>query len=135
MANTWRIYGRKHSPTLFSLRCFGIGGRRTNNFFNLSPSASSFSSVAPERFTLRASTVAIIRAKRNSLFTQHTTSVGQFLKHSFIHSDTRLKIFQWKILIGRVRAAVRQGKSEQQRFNPKNIPKIRNDRNAAAFTD
>ena len=57
---------------LFFFRGFGVGVGRTNNFFNLSPSVSFFSSVAFVMFTLSARAAAIINAKRNFLFTQRS---------------------------------------------------------------
>ncbi len=97
----------------FFFRCFGVGVGRTKSFLNLSPNVSSCSSVARTTPVLIAIVIAITNTKRSFVFTPRIGSGSQFLEHSLIHSDAGIQIFQRKIFIRRMRAAILQRETDQ----------------------
>src|SRR5205807_9220467 len=73
--------------------------------------------------------------KRNAAVSspeQHTLA-GKLLQNGLIHPDSGVEIFERKILIRRMGAAIGQRQIEEQRFSAQNVSKIRNDRNAPAL--
>ncbi len=90
-----------------------------------------------QRFTLRKNDPSrTIRAElRNrhrdhehvAQFTFHAIAAGsasQRLEYGLVHSNASLEIFQWKIFIRRMRPAILQRETDQQRFDAKNISKV-----------
>ena len=59
----------------------------------------------------------------------------EFLKDCFVQTNSAFEVFERKIFVRRVCAAIGQGESHKQRFNAKNFPEFRDDRDAAPFAD
>src|SRR6266540_663122 len=57
------------------------------------------------------------------------------LENCFVEANPALEIFERKIFVRRMRAAIGQRKSQQQRFDAQNTAELRNNGNAAAFTN
>ena len=53
----------------------------------------------------------------------------------FVQPDPGLEIFEGKVLVRRVRAAIGERKSQKERLDAQDITKISRDRNAAAFAN
>src|SRR6266566_1692620 len=71
-------------------------------------------------------------------FTFHAIAAGSAshcLEYGLVHSNASLEIFQWKIFIRRMRPAILQRETDQQRFDAKNISKVGDDWNAPAFAN
>src|SRR5438132_10672151 len=68
-------------------------------------------------------------------FSRGKQSVSELLKNCFIEANAALEIFERKIFIRRMCAAIRQRESHQQGFDAKNAAKLRHNRDAAAFAD
>ena len=94
-------------------RGFGVGVGLTKSFLSLSPNVSSCSSVPRTTTVLIAIVIAITNAKRSFLFTPASGSSSQFLEHSLIHSDAGFEIFQRKIFVRRMRAAILERQADQ----------------------
>ena len=62
-------------------------------------------------------------------------SASQCLEYGLVHSNASLEIFQWKIFIRRMRPAILQRETDQQRFDAKNISKVGDNWNAPAFAN
>src|SRR6266542_976132 len=60
-------------------------------------------------------------------------TLRELLKDCLVQANAAFEILDRKILIWRMRAAIRQRESHQQRFDTKDAAKLRDDRNAAAF--
>ena len=60
---------------------------------------------------------------------------GEFFEQGFIQADSRSEIFDRKIFVGRVRAAVGKRKPEQQCFHAEDLTESIYDRNAASLPD
>ena len=60
-------------------------------------------------------------------------SVRELLKNCFVETNAAFKIFQRKILVRRMRAAIGQCESQEQRFDAQDFPELRDDWDAAAF--
>ena len=116
---------------LVILRCLrGVGvGVGWKIFLILSPNDCSAASATRES----VQTAAIARTTRQPILM--IRSGGQFLQNRFVHPDATLEIFDRKILVRRMRAAVRQSQPAQQRFGAENISKIGNDRDAATLAN
>ncbi len=61
--------------------------------------------------------------------------LSELLKNCFVETDSAFEIFERKILVGRMRAAIGQREAHEQRLNPQNPAELRDDRDAAAFAD
>lgn len=97
----------------FSFGGFGVGVWRTKRRFSLSPSVSSFSSVARANGIPIAKAIEISKMKRSLLFAPTVSRLcGQLLKHRLIHANAGLEIFQRKILVRRMRAAILQRETD-----------------------
>ena len=66
-------------------------------------------------------------------FNRGKQSVRELLKDCFVETNPALEIFQREILVWRMRAAIGQRESHQQRFDPENSAELRDDRDATAF--
>src|SRR6266516_891063 len=59
----------------------------------------------------------------------------ELLENCFVETNSAFEIFERKILIRRVRAAIRQCESHQKRFDAQNTAELRDYRDTAAFAD
>ena len=59
----------------------------------------------------------------------------ELLKNCFVETNPALEIFERKIFVWGMSAAIGQGESHEQRFDPENFAELRDDRDAAALTD
>ncbi len=95
--------------TFLFFRGFGVGVGRTKSFLNLSASVSSCSSVARATPAVMAIAIAANKKRRSLLLTRNTSdSAGQLLKHSLVHLNPGFEIFERKVFVWGMRAAIRQ---------------------------
>jgi len=50
--------------------------------------------------------------------------VCELLEDCFVETNSALEVFEWKILIGRVRTAIGQRESHQECFNAENFSEL-----------
>ena len=59
----------------------------------------------------------------------------ELLQDCFVQTNSAFEIFERKIFVRRMCAAIGQGESHEQRFDSENFPKFRDNRDAAPFAD
>src|SRR6476619_3224746 len=59
----------------------------------------------------------------------------ELLQDCFVQANSAFEIFERKIFVRRMCAAIGQCESHEQCFDTKNFPEFRDDRDAAPFTD